>query len=103
MERQRLAQNQALFREVNERIEQLGDLAVRDGVLEVLCECGSIGCATTLRVTVAEYEDVRAHPMRFFVVPGHVYEEVERVAFECDRYAVVEKLGEPASELDPRS
>jgi hypothetical protein len=49
---------------------------------------------------------VRNDSTRFFVVPGHEDERVERVVERNDRYVVVEKIGEAAEEaddLDPRS
>jgi hypothetical protein len=56
----RLARNESIFREVNERIEELaksGDLGELDS-LEILCECGNAECKEPLRVSVAEYERV---------------------------------------------
>jgi hypothetical protein len=44
-----------------------------------------------VRLSPAEYADVRAHPTRFFVVPGHEREELDRVVEQNARFAVVEK------------
>ena len=50
----RQAQNEALFREVNERIAQLGKNAEAwspDGTVEFMCECGEEGgCGQRVRV-----------------------------------------------------
>jgi hypothetical protein len=49
---------------------------------------------------------VRSASTRFFVIPGHEDNEVERVVERTDRYLVVEKIGDAAEEaddLDPRS
>jgi hypothetical protein len=49
---------------------------------------------------------VRRESTRFFVLPGHEDESVERVLERNERYLVVEKIGEAATEaedLDPRS
>ena len=66
------------------------------------------GCMKPVRLTIEEYEAVRANSTRFFVLPAdeHLSPAVERVVERYDRYWVVEKLGEAAEvseELDPRS
>ncbi len=86
------ARTQSLFREVNERIEEIGqDLAVAG---EVLCECANPACAKPIELTLDEYEAVRRIPTHFFVAPGHVVPEIERVVEGNERYVVVEKFGE---------
>ncbi len=100
----RAAQNQSLFREVNERLRELGD-ALGEGLpnTEFVCECTDESCDARVRVTHPDYEAVRAVPTRFIVAPGHVDPEVERVVDERPGFTVVEKLGEAgdlADELD---
>ena len=59
-----------------------------------------------MKPSIDEYEGVRRESMRFFVIPGHEDESVERVVERNERYVVVEKFGEAADEaddLDPRS
>jgi hypothetical protein len=49
---------------------------------------------------------VRKDSNTFFVLPGHVYTEFERVVSEHERDVVVSKYdegGELAEELDPRT
>lgn len=97
------ARNQALCREVNERIESLADTA---GDLELLCECADLECTATIRLSVAEYEGIRSSPVRFPIALGHVVPEVENVVEENERYAIVQKVGkagEVSAQLDPRS
>ncbi len=100
----RVGKNEALFREVNERIREITSYG--DDV-EFLCECGDPTCARPIVMTIAEYEAVRANPARFLVVRGHEIPDVETVVEENDRFAVVEKEpGLPtnlAVESDPRS
>ena len=97
--RARLAQNEVLYRNVNDRIEDLNQVfdavAAIDG--EWVCECSDMSCATPIKTTVAEYEAVRANPRTFMVAPGHVSREVERVVRGNSRFTVVEKLGAPAA------
>ena len=97
------AHNQALMREVNERIEQLAEDAAHP---EFLCECANQECTQTIELSIAEYEAIRSSPERFPVKPGHDYPEFERVVDKNERFAVVEKFGEAARvvrKLDPRS
>jgi hypothetical protein len=96
-------QNQSLLREVNERIEQIADDAANP---EFLCECANEDCVETLQLSLAEYEAIRASPVRFPINSGHDFPEFERVIEEQEGYVVVEKFGkagEVAQELDPRS
>jgi hypothetical protein len=90
----RAAQNQALFREVNERIEALNtgfSLVLPMG--DWVCECADDNCSERMSLTPAEYEAIRRHPDRFPVLPGHEVPEVETVVEVNDRYVVVEKFG----------
>lgn len=101
---ERIGSNEAIFREVNERIKEL---TWSHDNAEFLCECGSEICAEPIRLLLTDYEAVRADPRRFAIVPGHDIPDVERVVEEHEHYAVVEKLpGIPtkvATETDPRS
>jgi hypothetical protein len=97
------AHNQALIREVNERIEKLADDAAHP---EFLCECADTNCVEMIELSIAEYESIRSSPVRFPVKLGHDYPEFERVVEEREHYVVVEKFGEAAEiveTLDPRS
>jgi len=86
----RLEENEKLFREVNERVEQM-----QDGLLgpdpQWVCECGDETCFEKLTVPLPEYHDVRSHHDWFLIVPGHEETEVERVVDERGGYWVVEK------------
>ena len=105
---QRAGQNQALFREVNERINALQERrAVWVTISEWVCECADESCTERIGMTPEEYEELRANPVHFAVAPAevHVVPEVERVVEERERYWVVEKQGEAAEvaeELDIR-
>ena len=59
-----------LFREVNERIVRLNQvLEAEEG--EFLCECADSLCAERLRLSLEEYEAIRADRRRFLMAPGH--------------------------------
>jgi hypothetical protein len=101
---ERIAKNETLWREVNERIR---DVTKYDGDIEFLCECGDPTCAQPIAMAVRAYEEIRAEPTHFLVVPGHVVPDVETVVDTNERYTIVAKrAGEPAAiaiESDPRS
>jgi hypothetical protein len=97
------AHNQALIRDVNERIEQVAEDAAHP---QFLCECADINCVEVIELSIAEYEAIRTSPVQFPIKPGHDYPEFERVVEEHEHYAVVEKFGEAArivAKLNPRS
>ena len=103
LRRERAARNENLFREVNERIE---DLATSASFTQFICECYDDTCDQRVSMTVQEYEDVRADGNRFFVLPGHTAEDVDEVLEENDRYLIVRKIGAGAAvaeSLDPRN
>jgi hypothetical protein len=101
-----VAKNEALFRQVNERIEDVNETLDRETPSDFLCECGDDDCTAPVSVTLAEYEEVRSDPSHFLVAKGHDVIDVERVVKETDRYQVVEKFsgeaGRIAVETDPR-
>jgi hypothetical protein len=86
----RIAKNEALFREVNERIEEIQEPAAE--TFGVVCECGDADCKEMLEITTEEYEEVRAKPTYFLVLPGHEILEVETVIESRTHFNVVEKL-----------
>jgi hypothetical protein len=88
---QKLARNEALFREVNNRIHEL-DNAWRTQESRFVCECADAECFETVALRNDLYEELREDKQRFFVVPGHENEEIERVTERRSTYLVVEKL-----------
>jgi hypothetical protein len=104
---ERVARNETLFREVNERIKQVNVGLATAEATDFLCECGDESCTQPISLTMAEYESVRAEPTHFAIVAGHVVPDVERVLVSNERYAVVEKVDPDAVRIveaeDPRS
>jgi hypothetical protein len=102
---ERIARNEALFREFNERVEGLADTVGADRI-RFVCECGDLDCLDRVELARAAYEEVRSDARRFFVAPGHEKPEIERVVAGGEGYLVVEKLeaaAQVAIEHDPRS
>lgn len=104
----RVGENEALFRSVNEQVEELqrGLAAVSDETMHIVCECGEIACMERLVVPLGKYEEIRADPLLFFIVPGHVAPDVEDVVEHGSGFEVVRKhpgeAGRVAEETDPR-
>jgi hypothetical protein len=101
----RLAANEAVFRAGNESIGNA--TRGRSERTEFLCECGDPQCLQRVELSHQEYEEVRSHPARFFVVSGH--EDLtagETVVEERGQWTVVEKVGEEreiVERSDPRA
>jgi len=103
----RIGENEALFREVNERVEGLNrSLATLSKRMKVVCECGRQDCLEQIDLGLDEYERVRANPAHFVVKPGHELPEAEDVVDSTEHYYVVQKhAGGPeqlARATDPR-
>lgn len=106
-QQERLARNESFFREVNERIREMGEKlhSAADAEYEFLCECPDPSCVERLLVSLRRYEQIRSEPRRFLVAPGHNVPEIEHLVASSPEAAVVEKdgaAGEVAEQLDPR-
>jgi hypothetical protein len=103
----RLGLNEAVFREVNERITGLAKLFKwgEPEPLDLVCECRNATCIQRIEITRAAYKAVRAVDTQFAIYPGHADPEIERVISSHKRYEVVAKQGdaaEVARDLSPR-
>jgi hypothetical protein len=104
---ERIGRNEAVFRRVNEEIEQMNRaFAELTDTMEVVCECGDISCTERFVMTLVAYERLRSDAALFAVRPGHVIAEVEHVVEDRPDYHVIRKdPGRPeelAAETDPR-
>jgi 5-bromo-4-chloroindolyl phosphate hydrolysis protein len=104
---ERVAQNEATSRDINEDLEEAHEGAPPDRFLRMVCECGRDSCDRVIAITIPEYQRVRSDPRRFAVMGSHLIADMEDVVDETDRFVVVRKReGVPAdvaSEEDPRS
>jgi len=102
----RVGKNEALFRSVNEQVNDLNRSFLVEGRLRIVCECGEQSCIEQLDLSPPEYEAVRADSSLFAVKPGHDDPVVETVVERTDTFWVVRKApGAPqriARETDPR-
>ena len=94
---ERLARNQTIFREVNQRLREIANPSERR--TDYICECSDVGCLETIELETTEYEAVRSMPNVFVIVAGHERLEVERVIEDNDRFMLVEKTV-PVDDVD---
>lgn len=105
---ERIGLNEAVFREVNERIENLAQrFELQEEPLDLVCECGDADCVRRISMTRPEYEELRSDRHQFAVHPGHEHPDVEEVVERRKGYDIVSKThGVPeqiAEQTDPRS
>jgi hypothetical protein len=104
---ERMAANEARFREANEQIERAAESVQREELVPFLCECPRPECVEIVRLDLTEYEAVRSRPTQFVTAPDHavVAPGYARVVGESDRYTISDKEG-PAGDVarreDPR-
>jgi hypothetical protein len=92
---ERQARNEALLREVNERINAIDRAAAggNGGTHGFHCECGREGgCEERIWMTLAEYDTVREQDDRFALAPGHETDDLEHVVEQTERYVIVDKV-----------
>jgi hypothetical protein len=104
----KLGLNEAMFRQVNERLEELNlTFADQTDRFEIVCECADIGCAEQITIAPAEYERVRRDPTLFIVVVGHEVVGVEAETERRNGYEIVRKTADDAAAAaratDPRN
>jgi hypothetical protein len=99
-----LVQAQALVRDVNEQIHQLGS-GTDTGECSIVCECANADCLALIHIPSQTYAQVRLFPTRFVLAPEHVSDAFQRVVEEAAGYVIVETVGSAAAtavRLDPR-
>jgi hypothetical protein len=105
---ERIAHNQATFREANERIGAAAGVYEVETPVPFICECADPTCSEIVRLLLVQYEEIRSEPRHFLNVPGHqaASQGAAVVVEERDGYTIVEKIGlagEIAEALDERT
>jgi hypothetical protein len=104
---ERIAQNEAAGRGINEKIEQAHGSPPPDRFIRIVCECGYEKCDAFIELTMDEYQRIRSDPRQFCVVKEHVIQEVEDTVLKADRFTIVSKREGTAAEVairtNPRS
>jgi hypothetical protein len=93
---ERIARNDATFREANERIKKAAEsVGVTDETVPFICECADPGCHDLVGLTLPQYAEVREKPTLFLNVPGHEASARgwAQVVEERDGYVIVAKVG----------
>ncbi len=103
---ERVARNDATFREANERIRRAAEEYEMKHAVPFICECAAEDCSEIVQLSLAEYGEIRSDPRRFFNAHGHqsAARGAARVVSAKADYVVVEKIGragQVAEELDP--
>jgi hypothetical protein len=85
------AQNEQIFRAANERLkDRLADLEI-EGMVPFVCECGDSDCLQTVELSLAQFDAIRVHGSRFFMLTGHEDLSTEDVIEQRDGYVITEK------------
>lgn len=105
---ERIARNDALFREANERIREKAEEYSVEIEVPFICECADPHCRDMVRLDLEEYREVRSNPRHFFNISGHEAVARGNVAVVDRRgdHVIVEKIGragEVAEALDNSS
>ena len=88
----RAAQNQLLFRAVNEQIVEMTEKFRSDpSDLNLVCECRDTTCTGTVRVRLEDYKRLDRNGSMLIVLRGHEDRHVEDVVDQVDGYVVVRK------------
>jgi hypothetical protein len=103
---ERQARNQALFRQVNERIAEVSARfePTDAGLQQFVCECSQLGCTGMIEVPLDVYGRVRGDATLFLVLRGHedpghelVVEDLGEVLIVCTVLGVATEVAiEPA-------
>jgi hypothetical protein len=91
----RIARNDAIFREANEDIAAVAEEEDVEGRVPFICECAEPSCREIVRLTLDEYREIRSDPRAFVNAVGHqqVAKGWVEVLAERDGHVVVRKVG----------
>lgn len=90
-----VAENEVLFRQVNEHVVSGGRRAAE--TFDVICECDDTDCMEHIRVTTEAYERARSEATDFLLKPGHENQGFETVIERHEGFVVTRKTGEAAA------
>jgi hypothetical protein len=95
VQEERIATNNATFREANERISAAAGSYGIETPIPFICECSDPRCSEVIRISLGEYEEVRANSRHFLNLPGHeaASKGLAVVVERRDGYSIVEKTG----------
>jgi hypothetical protein len=91
---ERIAENNAAFREANDKIrDRANEYRPEMERIPFLCECARPDCVEIVRMTLAEYGELRSDSNRFMTAVGHETAEkpLGQVVSRPEGYVIVEK------------
>ena len=108
----RLAENEVVFRQLNEQvkksIDETNQLAADHGqpeyvitqgpkapALHFYCECSDENCTKRVKINYTEYNEIHKNRDHFVVALGHEVPEIEHVVRKESGYNVVKKYEAP--------
>ena len=91
----RIANNEARFRAINERVTDTIERRSNEPVprIMVVCECAFEDCREMIDVSMEQYRHARSDARWFIVLPDHVVPEAEVMVEACDNHWIIQKLG----------
>ena len=109
MPEERIARNDSIFRDANERInaKAIEHDTDEEQAVPFICECADDHCTTIVPLSLSEYEWVRSDSRQFLTVFGHErFEGIVEIVASNHNHVVVRKsgrAGDIAAALDERS
>jgi hypothetical protein len=99
---ERIAKNDATFRDANERIDAAAEAYGVVTPVPFICECANPTCSKIVPLELEQYEEIRANPRHFLNIPGHqaAAQGAAVVVAERDGYVIVEKIGHAGEVVD---
>jgi hypothetical protein len=111
----RKAENEAVFRARNEKIQKERNrnnrLAIQEGqpefldysnlLLQYVCECSDENCKSRVGLLSKTYNLIHENRKLFIIAKGHEAQEIETVISKRSKYNIVEKNFKP-NEDDPK-
>lgn len=95
---ERVAGNDAIFRDANEGIRRVAESLGMPALVPFICECAKPTCKQLVQLSLQEYSEVRSDPTFFVNLPGHevAAQGFARVVADAGRYVVVRKIDRAA-------
>jgi hypothetical protein len=80
-----------VFRTANDAIAEKGRQLGWSFPGPFLCECSDLQCLARLELTLEAYDELRSHPDRYLLAPGHEVSGATEIR-RTKAFALVEKL-----------
>lgn len=101
---ERKAANQALFRDVNERIAELAaGLDPAGSEQAFICECSHVGCTASVQIPASAYAQVREDATTFLLIPGHEDPSRADILVRFPNYLIVRNKEGVAADIAPET